>query len=107
MVGYYPLNQNSGMNGYSQVRYHKLIYAVFWKAITHKLIWSSGMTSRCGRASPGSIPGISKFLFAVFFCGERGNFKVRCFIFFVWVRAPSWDFGVVGSLCSLQGGSGG
>lgn len=29
-----------------------------------KVLWSSGMTSRCGRASPGSIPGsASSYLF--------------------------------------------
>ena len=26
--------------------------------------WSNGMTSRCGRASPGSTPGARKFFFA-------------------------------------------
>lgn len=34
-----------------------------------KVLWSSGMTSRCGRASPGSIPGsaIVFFLFLYYF----------------------------------------
>ena len=30
------------------------------------MLWSSGMTSRCGRASPGSIPGSAKY-FSLFF----------------------------------------
>lgn len=28
------------------------------------MLWSSGMTSRCGRASPGSIPGSASISFS-------------------------------------------
>ena len=41
----------------------------------YQVPWSSGMTSRCGRASPGSIPGGANLFFLLeFFLLERRLF---------------------------------
>ncbi|PYH46112.1 uncharacterized protein BP01DRAFT_23115 [Aspergillus saccharolyticus JOP 1030-1] len=52
----------------------KCIYIKLQKVPQQQVLWSSGMTSRCGRASPGSIPGSATSFSFLFFPSSTSQY---------------------------------